>query len=773
MWDHLLSIEEVSMKIWYQRPASQWNEALPIGNGHIGSMIYGTPVRDCVQLNDETIWYRGKTDRNNPDSFENLSKIRKLILEGKVEEAEELVKLTMFATPRDQSHYELLGELYIEHTNLEVEDVIDYRRELDLDTAISSVEFLSNKTGVRYNRQYFTSFSDNVLICKISSSKSKMLQLKINLGRKKRFNDGVSKIGTSGICMYGSAGGKNGTRFKVICSAQTDEGTVSVLGETLLVTDATEVILVLRSLSNYWDPDNWEEIEDLQPSVSITRHITSYQKQFKRIEFLLSYSKASEIIPTDRLLVDYKNHEQYLTTLMFHYGRYLLISSSQPGGLPSNLQGIWCDEINPIWGSKYTININTQMNYWMVGPCNMAEVEYPLFEMLARMMEQGSETAKKMYGLEGFTAHHNTDGFGDTAPQSHAIGAAIWVMTVPWLCTHIWEHYQYFRDISIVEKYFNLVKEAFKFIEGYLFEVDGKLLTGPTVSPENSYFLPNGKTASICLSSTIDNQILRYFFDSCIKMNLLLGGEIDFENRIKQLKHKLPLTKIGKYGQIQEWLEDYDEVEQGHRHISPLFGLYPYDEIDIVKTPELANGARITIQRRLKNTSFLDCDNREQVITDWLDGGLHENTQTGWSAAWLIHFFARLQEGEEARKMILELFRTATLGNLFMDHPPFQIDGNLGLVSGICELLVQSHREEIDILPALPLEWTTGIIKDIRVRGGYNLHIEWSNCKIDKLFIYGGCPGEEVKINVYNRCLGSKEQIILKFDSNGTAQFKQ
>ncbi|HEU9331925.1 TPA: glycoside hydrolase family 95 protein [Streptococcus pneumoniae] len=632
------------MKLWYKKAASNWNEALPIGNGHLGGMIYGSATKECIQLNDETIWYRGKSDRNNPDSLLHLKKIREYLLDGEIQKAEELIKLTMFATPRDQSHYELLGELYIEHIDIQSCALSLYERELDLDTAISNVVFEPNSCNLQIKREYFTSFNKNILCCRIVSSVQNTLNLNINLGRNKRFNDEVSKLDSSTILMSASAGGRKGVQFKVVCHSKVTDGEVSVLGETIVIRNATEVFLYLKSMTDYWGNIDISSLQGEFSSIDYftekDEHVKKYQEQFNRVDFKLDYSKDCLSIPTNLLLENTKKYSNYLTNLLFHYGRYLLISSSQPNGLPANLQGIWCDELNPIWGSKYTININTQMNYWMVGP---------------------------------------------------------------------------------------------------------------SVSPENKYRLKNGIEGNACLSSTIDNQILRYFCDSCIGIAKQLGDNSDFISRVKELKKKLPRTKIGSNGQIQEWLEDYEEVEPGHRHTSPLFGLYPYNEIDIHKTPELAEAAKITINRRLSNANFLSSQDREQAINNWLVSGLHASTQTGWSAAWLIHFFARLYQGEPAYNQINGLLNNATLGNLFLDHPPFQIDGNLGLVSGICELLVQSHHNWLSLIPALPSAWSEGEVKGFRVRGGYKVSFAWKNGDITFLKLEGGNKDQKVRVRIYGK----------------------
>lgn len=761
------------MKIWYQNEAKTWNEALPIGNGHVAGMVYGHPIKEVIQLNDETVWYRGKSDRNNPDSLAHLAEIRQHLLEGRVKEAEDLVKLTMFATPRDQSHYELLGELFIEHIDLDEQSITDYRRSLSLETACATVEFQHG--GAHFKREYFTSFTRNVMICRISSSEKGKVNLNINLGRLKRFNDEIGAYDQQAIVMKGKAGGSNGVAFQTVCQAVSSDGQIAVLGETLTVRNSTSLVLILKSATNFWEPIDEQILRQEISSFSegdfdkeYEQHLAFYQGQFCRMDLQLGEDTIN--LPTDQLLLHPDCYEQELLQLLFHYGRYLLISSSQPGGLPSNLQGIWCEDLNPIWGSKYTININTQMNYWLTGPCNLPEVAYPLFDHMERMREQGRVTATKMYGARGFTAHHNTDGFGDTAPQSHAMGAAIWVLTVPWLCTHIWEHYIYFRDKAILEEHIDLLKEAFLFFEDYLFEKDGYLLTGPTVSPENQFRLPNGVEGHVCLSSTIDNQILRYFCQVCIEIAELLEDKSDFSERVRAVQEKLPQTQIGRYGQIQEWLEDYEEVELGHRHISPLFGLYPANEIDIVTTPELAAAAKRTLERRLANTQFVDSSDRNQAIQDWLGAGLHASTQTGWSAAWLVHFFARLRMGEAALGQLKGLLEKATLPNLFLDHPPFQIDGNLGLVSGICELLVQSHREQIELLPALPEKWTEGAVKGIRTRTGLTVSFEWENQRVKVVKIEGGETQQQVSLVSYYK--GYVDQtLVLTCEYDGQVEY--
>ncbi len=765
------------MDIWFNEKANNWNEAIPIGNGHIAGMIFGGTIDDKIQLNDETLWYRGKCDRNNPDSYKYLDKIRELLKIGKVNEAEDLVKLTMFATPRDQSHYESLGELYINH--VESQEPHNHCRGLSLSDAVARTTY--DIEDVQYTREYFTSFNSNLLFIRMKSSKKGSINVNINLGRQKRFSDIIEKYENDGIIMCGSAGGIKGVAFNVGCRVINTDGESEVLGETIIVRNASEFTLCLTSVTDYWESDldiNLEckkilkEMSFHDYDLEIEKHKENYKRQFDRVSLKLG-DEQNNINNTKERLESFKKNANDLGLIktMFDYGRYLLICSSQPNGLPSNLQGIWCEDLNPIWGSKYTININTEMNYWMTGPCDLPEVEIPLFEMMNKMREPGRITAKKMYGVNGVTAHHNTDGFFDTAPQSHAIGAAVWPMTLPWLCTHIWEYYNYFQDISILEKYYPLIKEVVQFYEGYLFEYDNYLVTGPSVSPENKFITENGVIGNVCLSPTIDNQILRMFFNCYLDICEVLDIDRDHCKNVKDILAKLPPTKVGKHGQIQEWLVDYDEVEIGHRHISPLFGLHPGNEIDLDKTPVLAKAALKTIERRTSYGKYLDVKNREEAINSWQTAGLFESTRTGWSSAWLVHFYARLKKGQQGFNELVGMIKNTTLPNLFSDHPPFQIDGNLGFVSGLCELLIQSHNNKIKILPAIPSEVPSGEFVGFRVRGGEKFSVKWKDNMVERVYIKGE-PEKKITFSIDKEKMkcGKDTVIEIELDENGETE---
>ncbi|MBS5936952.1 glycoside hydrolase family 95 protein [Clostridium sp.] len=721
------------MNLWYRKPAENWNEALPLGNGKIGGMVYGNIVDEQISLNDEGLWYGGgDTNRNNPDSLKNLGKIRELLFNGEVNKAEELAKLSMYGTPRNMRHYETLGDLYIKHKNINENEVENYRRGLDINNAIAWVEY--EFQGISYKREYFISHVDGAMIIKYTSSEKKALNLTINLDRKKKFLDKMEKLNENAIMMSGVTGGKKGLAFNAACKLIGVGGEIYTIGETIVGENLDEAVIVFSSDTDYSndDPKNTVinrlyNIEYEGYDVYKNNHIKDYQRYFHNMKLKFE-GKAYDDLPTDERLNLIKEGKVDigLINLYFHYGRYLLISCSRPGGLAANLQGIWCDDIDPIWGSKYTININIQMNYWLTGPCGLLELNKPLFDLIDNMRENGRITARQMYNSKGFVAHHNTDAFGDTAPQSHTIAATIWPLGAAWLCTHIWEHYLFSLDKEFLKEYYPIMKESAEFFEDYLVEnKEGYLVTGPSVSPENTFILDNGQEGNLCMGPTMDIQILRLLFTDCIEASKCLNIDSEFRNKLEVMIGKLPPTKIGKYGQIQEWAEDYEEKDLGHRHVSQLFGLHPSNEISLEKTPKLAKAAKATLERRLKN------------------GGGH----TGWSRAWMINFWARLQESEKLFNDLQSLLSNSTMTNLLDNHPPFQIDGNFGAVAGICEMLLQSQNGILEILPSIPEKLKDGEVMGINGRGNFELDFKWVNGKITYLKVKGR-PGSSFKLKI-------------------------
>ncbi|PHV71611.1 alpha-L-fucosidase [Sporanaerobium hydrogeniformans] len=722
-------------KLWYREAAISWNEGLPMGNGKLGAMLFGGVETEHLQLNEDSIWYGGSQNRINPAAKRNLERVREFIFSERIKEAEELLRYAFSGTPQSQRPYQSLGDIKMrfKHTHMSYSA---YKRELDLNTAVASVEY--EMKDVQYKREYFVSTPDQVLVIHLSATKASSLSFDILLTRE-RFYKRVDAVGGNTLLLTGDLG-KEGSEFAIGCKVETKGGSLQILGEHLIVTEADEAIIYLTATSTFYHSHFKEYVLKVLEKASHKGyellkqdHVKDYQTLYQRVLLEFENQLEYESLPTDERLARMQQglEDVGLVKTYFDYGRYLLISSSRKGTLPANLQGIWNAEMKPNWDSKFTININTQMNYWIAESCQLPECHEALLDLIKRLVKSGKQTAKEMYGCRGFVAHHNTDIWADTAPQDIYIPATYWVMGGAWLCTHLWMHYQYTQDKIWLEEAYPLLEEGVLFFLDFLVEKEGQLLTCPSVSPENTYILPNGTKGCICAGSTIDNEILRDLFEAYISAAKLLDKDSKNVQAAKEVLEKLPPLKIGKHGQIMEWLEDYEEEEPGHRHISQLYGLHPSHQITVDGTPLFADAAKKTLARRLK----------------W--GGGH----TGWSCAWIMNFYARLWEGAHAYDLFKKLLTQSTFSNLLCNHPRpngevFQIDGNLGGANGILELFVQSNEKRTVLLPACPKELGSGFLKGVKVNGGVILDLAWQQGKLTSIKAYG-LAHQETKLKLH------------------------
>ncbi|MDR6553094.1 glycoside hydrolase family 95 protein [Paenibacillus qinlingensis] len=753
-------------KLWYLQPAKEWVEALPIGNGRLGGMVFGHVQEERIQLNEDSIWYGGPKDGLNPDGSRNLEHIRELLFAGKVEEATRLTRMALFSTPKYYNPYQPLGDLrfYFHGHQGEVEG---YRRELDIKNATARTSYRVD--GVTYHRTMYASYPDQVIVMRLECDQRGKLAFSANLNRRP-YEGESGRLSADSIWMSGDCG-KHGVDYACVLKARTEDGSVSVVGDFLSVEGASSVTLLLAAASTFREPDPLAACQEHIASAEAyrtkeleSRHIHDYQALYNRISLRLAEQDPLDDVATDqRLKLLHESHSHVdigLTELYFHYGRYLLIASSRPGCLPANLQGIWNDSFTPPWESKYTININTQMNYWPAEVCGLSECHEPLFDHIEHMQVSGRQTARELYGCSGFVAHHNTNIWGETRPEGLFPTCVIWPMGAAWLSLHLWEQFLFTADQDFLRRRaYPILKEAAAFFVNYLVESpNGQLVTGPSVSPENLYVLADGTRGALTMGPSMDSQIIHELFTACIQScdHLQVDGEL--RAQLTSLLERLPKPQIGRHGQIMEWLEDYEEVDPGHRHISQLFALHPGTQISPHRTPELAEAAAATLQRRLDN------------------GGGH----TGWSSAWIVNMYARLEDGEQAYTHLSHMLSKSTYPNLFDAHPPFQIDGNFGATAGIVEMLLQTHAGELSLLPALPTAWQQGTVSGLRGRNGYVIDLTWNDGQLSQAVIRAAlsgscrvrtreavlvfCDGKEV--------LANRDQTVIEFQVEAGCKYE-